>query len=207
MQALAIQMYRIALTGGVFDIQHKNHYAYLEHQSDNNSGGKNIVMLSTDERVRQSKNKNPIISWEDRAEQLSYLPSVDLIIPKVVGETNQTVFREYQPNMFYYSTTSGVKEFDELQQILKVCKHKINQEGRLVIIYPNGRELELRFYDAKMGEHLPEGYTDIDQFMDYLRGQSIFYNENKYKDIHAKDNLSGSIIRERIVQDYLKQRK
>ena len=202
---LAEKFIRIGLTGGVFDLQHKNNYAYIKHLSDNNPDGKTVVMLSTDERVKHSKNKTPIISWQDRAEQLSYLPFVDLIVPKGIGENNQTVFNEYQPNLFYYSTTSGVKEFDELQRILKVCQHRINDDGRLIITYLNGRELELRFYDSKMGEHLLSGYTDVDQFMDYLRAQSIYYNESKYNDIHSKDNLSGSIIRERIIQQHLKQ--
>jgi len=183
---------RLSLTGGVFDIQHYMHYEYLEHISE--TAEKSILLVSTDERVKQSKGKNTILSWEQRAKQLSHLPYIDLIIPKESSVNNLNMFMTYQPNTFYYSTTSGINEFNELQEkILPEYPHYINN-GRITLQNLNGTLLTLYFFDANMNEFLCKN-GDIAEFLDKMREQSKLYNTNKWED---PNNISGSIIKKKI---------
>src|SRR3989344_752053 len=70
---------RIILAGGCFDILHIGHLKFLEEAKK--SGGKLFIMLESDEKVRKLKgSERPIFKQEDRAEALSLLKDVDVII-------------------------------------------------------------------------------------------------------------------------------
>jgi len=70
---------RIVLTGGCFDILHVGHVRFLSEAKK--LGDTLVVLLESDENVKKLKGKNrPVFFQKERAEMLSALRSVDLIV-------------------------------------------------------------------------------------------------------------------------------
>ena len=70
---------RIVLTGGCFDILHIGHVRFLSEAKG--MGDYLIVLLESDQKVKELKGKNrPVFIQKERAEMLSALRSVDLIV-------------------------------------------------------------------------------------------------------------------------------
>jgi rfaE bifunctional protein nucleotidyltransferase chain/domain len=70
---------RIVLTGGCFDILHIGHVRFLSEAKG--MGDYLVVLLESDKKVKELKGKNrPVFVQEERAEMLSALRSVDLIV-------------------------------------------------------------------------------------------------------------------------------
>lgn len=71
---------KTVLTYGTFDLFHIGHLNILERARA--FGDRLIVALSTDEFNRDYKNKQTVISYEDRKRILESLRCVDLVIPE-----------------------------------------------------------------------------------------------------------------------------
>lgn len=70
---------KIILVGGCFDILHIGHLKFLENAKK--LGGKLFILLESDEKVRKLKGKGrPVFQQNDRAEALSLIKDVDVII-------------------------------------------------------------------------------------------------------------------------------
>jgi FAD synthetase len=70
---------RIVLTGGCFDILHIGHVRFLSEAK--RMGDFLAVLLESDEKVKKLKGENrPIFMQKERAEMLSALESVDLVV-------------------------------------------------------------------------------------------------------------------------------
>ena len=70
---------RIVLTGGCFDILHIGHVRFLSEAKK--MGDTLVVLLESDEKVKTLKGKSrPVFIQKERAEMLSALESVDLIV-------------------------------------------------------------------------------------------------------------------------------
>ena len=70
---------RIVLAGGCFDILHVGHVRFLSEAK--RMGDYLVVLLENDKNVKKLKGKNrPIFIQKERAEMLSALGSVDLIV-------------------------------------------------------------------------------------------------------------------------------
>ncbi len=70
---------RIVLAGGCFDILHIGHVRFLSKAKK--MGDFLVVLLENDEKVKKLKGKNrPIFAQEIRAEMLSALHCVDLVV-------------------------------------------------------------------------------------------------------------------------------
>lgn len=70
---------RIVLTGGCFDILHIGHVRFLSEAKG--MGDYLVVLLESDEKVRELKGENrPVFIQRERAEMLSALRTVDLIV-------------------------------------------------------------------------------------------------------------------------------
>jgi rfaE bifunctional protein nucleotidyltransferase chain/domain len=70
---------RIVLAGGCFDILHIGHVRFLSEAKK--MGNYLVVLLENDEKVKKLKGKNrPIFTQEIRAEMLSALNCVDLVV-------------------------------------------------------------------------------------------------------------------------------
>ncbi len=70
---------RIVLTGGCFDILHIGHVRFLSEAKK--MGDYLVVLLESDKKVKKLKGENrPVFIQKERAEMLSALGSVDLIV-------------------------------------------------------------------------------------------------------------------------------
>ena len=70
---------RIVLTGGCFDILHVGHVRFLSEARK--MGDYLIVLLENDKNVKKLKGENrPVFIQKERAEMLSALRSVDLVV-------------------------------------------------------------------------------------------------------------------------------
>ena len=70
---------RIVLTGGCFDILHIGHVRFLSEAKK--TGDYLVVLLESDKKVKKLKGKNrPVFTQKERAEMLSALKTVDLIV-------------------------------------------------------------------------------------------------------------------------------
>jgi FAD synthetase len=69
----------IVLTGGCFDILHIGHVRFLSEAKE--MGDYLVVLLENDKKVKKLKGKNrPVFIQKERAEMLSALGSVDLVV-------------------------------------------------------------------------------------------------------------------------------
>jgi len=71
----------IGYTTGVFDMFHIGHLNILK--AAKSKCDKLVVGVSTDELVQTEKNKNPVISFEDRIEIIKSISYVDEVIPQI----------------------------------------------------------------------------------------------------------------------------
>ena len=70
---------KIVLTGGCFDILHIGHVKFLSGAKG--AGDYLIILLESDQKVKKLKGRNrPVFNQRERAEMLSALASVDLIV-------------------------------------------------------------------------------------------------------------------------------
>jgi FAD synthetase len=70
---------RIVIAGGCFDILHIGHVRFLSEAKK--MGDYLVVLLESDEKVKELKGKSrPIFTQKERAEMLSALQSVDLVV-------------------------------------------------------------------------------------------------------------------------------
>ena len=70
---------RIVLTGGCFDILHVGHVRFLSEAKK--MGDYLVVLLESDKDVKKLKGENrPVFTQKERAEMLSALGSVDLVV-------------------------------------------------------------------------------------------------------------------------------
>ncbi len=70
---------RIVLTGGCFDILHVGHVRFLSEAKK--MGDYLVVLLESDKNVKRLKGENrPVFIQKERAEMLSALGSVDLVV-------------------------------------------------------------------------------------------------------------------------------
>ena len=92
---------RIVLTGGCFDILHLGHVRFLSEAKK--MGDYLVVLLESDQNVKKLKGGNrPVFIQEERAEMLSALESVDLVVllPAMENDSDYlSLIRIIKPDM------------------------------------------------------------------------------------------------------------
>ncbi len=114
--------YKISSTTGVWDLFHIGHGRYLDEMRS--KGHISIVEVDSDEVVRQRKPDSlhrPIVPLSERIEMLSFVRSVDLIYPLVVGEDPIEFIRVMRPDVFVVSETSADSKEEYLSQVRDFC--------------------------------------------------------------------------------------
>lgn len=87
-QTLHKQGKSIVLAGGVFDILHSGHVAFLK--ASKNHGDVLLVMVESDKKVQETKGSNrPIHIQKDRERILAALPYVDFVITLPYLKSNE----------------------------------------------------------------------------------------------------------------------
>ncbi|MBO1926351.1 adenylyltransferase/cytidyltransferase family protein [Thiomicrorhabdus sp. 6S2-11] len=107
---------KTVITYGTFDLFHVGHLRLLERLS--NLGDKLIVAVSSDE-FNSLKGKKTIIPWEQRAEIVSGLKCVDLVIKESNWEQKKSDIEKYDVDVFAMGDDWKGK-FDFLNDIVEV---------------------------------------------------------------------------------------
>lgn len=81
---------KVVLVGGCFDLIHFGHLKFLEAAKE--QGDFLVIALESDEFIKKNKRKLPVHQQSERAEILSNLNMVDLIIPLPFLKTNNNYF-------------------------------------------------------------------------------------------------------------------
>jgi FAD synthetase len=117
------------LVGGCFDILHYGHITFLKEAKKR--GKYLILLLEDDEFIRNKKKREPIHNQSQRAEILSDLVMVDLIIKIPYGFTKKDydkIVRLIKPSVI------AVTENDVQMESKK--KQAIENDAKLIIVSP-----------------------------------------------------------------------
>lgn len=107
----------IGYTTGVFDLFHIGHLNILKRAKENCDYL--IVGVSTDELVKEYKNKTPVIAYDERKEIVEAIQYVDEVVP----QTNRDKFAAWEKynfnRMFVGDDWKGSELFSELENRFK----------------------------------------------------------------------------------------
>ncbi|MGE7602908.1 adenylyltransferase/cytidyltransferase family protein [Peribacillus sp. NPDC097675] len=110
--------YKIGYTTGVFDLFHVGHLNILKRAKENCDYL--IVGVSTDDLVKEYKNKLPIIPHNERIEIVAGIKYVD----QVVAQTSHNKFSAWENfrfnTMFHGDDWKGSPLFNELEEKFKL---------------------------------------------------------------------------------------
>lgn len=109
-------MPKTILTYGTFDLFHIGHLRLLQRLRA--LGGRLVVGVSTDE-FNQSKGKKTIVPFADRAEIISGLSCVDLVIPETCWEQKADDIKQHQVDILGMGDDWRGK-FDDLSSLCEV---------------------------------------------------------------------------------------
>lgn len=122
-----MKKYRIGYTTGVYDMFHVGHLNLLRRAKE--QCDYLIVGVSTDELVQKTKNKTPIIPFEDRCEIVRSCRYVDKVVPQI-NKDKVAAYHKYRYEvMFVGDDWKGSELFNE-------CEAKLKQYGVDVVYFP-----------------------------------------------------------------------
>ena len=104
------------LTYGTFDLFHIGHLNLINRLAD--MGDRLIIAVSTDE-FNAGKGKTSVVSYEDRAQIISSIKGVDLVIPETSWEQKARDIKEHDVDIFAIGEDWAGK-FDELKELCEV---------------------------------------------------------------------------------------
>ncbi|MEK7597544.1 MAG: adenylyltransferase/cytidyltransferase family protein [Patescibacteria group bacterium] len=116
------------LVGGCFDLIHFGHLKFLEAAKE--QGDYLIVALESDEFIKKNKKKLPIHQQSERAEILSNLNMIDLIVLLPFLKTNNDYFelvKKISPSII--AVTKGDKQLENKKKQAKL----IGAEVKVVV--------------------------------------------------------------------------
>ena len=117
----------IGYTAGVFDLFHIGHLNILKRAKENCDFL--IVAVSTDELVRQYKNKTPIISYQERVEIVKAIKYVDMVVPQENRNKLEALEKYKFQKMFVGDDWKGSELFTSLEPIFK-------ERGAEIVYFP-----------------------------------------------------------------------
>ena len=121
-----MKKYKIGYTTGVFDMFHIGHLNILRQAKE--QCDYLIVGVSTDELVQKTKNKTPIIPYEERAQIVEAIKYVDKVVPQE-NKDKMAAYEKYKFDaMFVGDDWKGSKLF-------KKKKKKLKEEGSTVVYF------------------------------------------------------------------------
>ena len=121
---------KIVLAGGCFDILHYGHVTFMQKARE--AGDMLVLLLESDDFIRQVKKKQPVHTQQQRAEILAALGYVDYVIllPLLKNPDGdyEKIVKEIGPSVIAF--TSG----DQQEKQKKKFAQEVNAE---VLIIPN----------------------------------------------------------------------
>ena len=113
-----MKKYKIGYTAGVYDMFHIGHLNLLQRAKEQCEYL--IVAVSTDEVVRESKNKDPIIKYEDRARIVEAIRYVDKVVPQTDYENKLGAAKKYGIDvMFVGDDWKGTEKWNRIEKELR----------------------------------------------------------------------------------------
>ncbi len=123
----SMKKYKIGYTTGVFDMFHIGHLNILRQAKE--QCDYLIVGVSTDELVLKSKNKLPIIPFDERMEIVSAIKYVDKVVPQV-NKNKMEAYEKYKFDvMFVGDDWKGSELFTK-------CEEELKKKGSTVVYFP-----------------------------------------------------------------------
>lgn len=107
---------RTVLTYGTFDLFHVGHLRLIERLAA--MGDRLVVGVSTDE-FNAGKGKTSVVSYQDRADIVSSIKGVDLVIPENSWEQKRADIVEHEVDVFVMGD-DWTGRFDELKELCEV---------------------------------------------------------------------------------------
>lgn len=112
-----MKKYKIGYTTGVYDMFHIGHLNLLRKAKEQCDFL--IVGVSTDELVELSKNKTPIIPFEDRCEIIRALRCVDMVVPQESKDKLAAYHKYHFDVMFVGDDWKGTPQWLNYEEQLK----------------------------------------------------------------------------------------
>lgn len=112
-----MKKYKIGYTTGVFDMFHIGHLNILKKAKEQCQFL--IVGVSTDELVQKSKNKTPIIPFEERKEIVRAIKYVDYVVTQENKDKMQAYEKYKFDVMFVGDDWKGSELFSKVEEELK----------------------------------------------------------------------------------------
>lgn len=134
---------RIGYTTGVFDMFHVGHLNILRRAKE--QCDYLIVGVSTDELVKNYKNKTPIIPFEERKAILEAIKYVDKVVPQE-NRDKYSAYEKYKFNvMFVGDDWKGNSLFEEVERRFK-------DVGVEVVYFPYTKGTSSTILKEKLGK-------------------------------------------------------
>ena len=112
--------YKICLTQGVYDMFHPGHGRYLRAAAE--FGDILIVGVDSDELTREMKGPTrPFDSFNERAEMLSMLGFVNIIVKRDVGQDKYDLIKLVQPDVLVMSKTTKTFGDEDIAALSSFC--------------------------------------------------------------------------------------
>lgn len=122
-----MRKYKIGYTTGVFDMFHIGHLNILKNAKEQCEYL--IVGVSTDELVQKSKNKNPIIPFDERVEIIKSIKYVDEVVPQI-NKNKLEAYEKYKFDvMFVGDDWKGTESFNKWEEEFK-------KRGCTIVYFP-----------------------------------------------------------------------
>lgn len=117
----------IGYTAGVYDLFHIGHLNILKKAKENCDFL--IVAVSTDELVKQYKNKTPVICYEERVEIVKAIKYVDMVVPQENRDKLFALEKYKFDKMFVGDDWKGSEFFSSLEP-------KFKERGAEIVYFP-----------------------------------------------------------------------
>lgn len=122
-------LFRVVLTGGVFDVIHPGHIHVLKEASGH--GDILVVVLARDSTVRKRKQRPPVNPEQDRLEVVSSIMLVDAAIPGSTGSFLETL-KKVGPDTIFL----GHDQEADLQRFRRLSRRLSRRPGIILSSSP-----------------------------------------------------------------------
>lgn len=123
-----MKKYKIGYTTGVFDMFHVGHLNIIEKAKEQCEFL--IVGVSTDEVVREYKNKTPVIPYEQRKRIVEAIRFVDKVVPQTTMDKTVAWDELKFDVIFHGDDWKGSGYYNE-------CEEKLKEKGVDVVFIPH----------------------------------------------------------------------
>ncbi len=112
-----MKKFKVGYTAGVFDMFHIGHLNILKQAKEQCEHL--IVAVSTDELVKEYKNKSPVIPFEERTEIVKAIKYVDEVVPQINRDKISAFLKYRFDAMFVGDDWKGSEIFNEVDSYMR----------------------------------------------------------------------------------------